>query len=103
MPRLTVHPDDLTAAGARLSDDAVTLVGAAAAVRCAGAEAGASLGPAGAALRVALEDYVAVDGVYAGALGDAVTLLGRAMVDAGLAYARTEHAVASGLGGGSGP
>lgn len=103
MPRFTVRPDDLATAGARLSDDAEALAGAAPAVRSAGAEAGASLGASGAAFRAALEDYAAVDELYAAALSEAVALLAQALVSAGVAYARADHTVAGGLGGGTGP
>ena len=100
MPRLTVRPDDLTSAGARLSHDAVALAGAAAAVRSGRAETGAALGAEGAVVLAALEDYGVADAIYAAALGEAVTLLGQALVDAGQAYARADQAVAGRLGRG---
>ena len=102
MPLLTAHPDDLAAAGAFTAGDATTLDTVARLVDAAGRTAlGAAGDPAG--LRSALELYSRTETTTAAALGEAAALLGRALADAGSAYAAAEESVTAAWAGWPGP
>jgi hypothetical protein len=101
MPRFSVDPDDLTAAGAFADGAAETLRAAAAGVVAAGRSVETAAGPESAEVAAAFRAYVGVDGVTADALGEAVTLLARALAEAGSAYAAAEGAVGAMAAGGA--
>lgn len=101
MPRFSVDPGDLTAAGALADGAAETLRAVAAGVVAAGRSVETAAGPESAEVAAAFSAYVGVDGVTAAALGEAVTLLARALAEAGSAYAAAEGAVGAMAAGGS--
>jgi hypothetical protein len=102
MPRFSVDPDDLTAAGAVAEGAAETLRAVAAGVVAAGRSVATAAGAESAEVMAAFGAYVGVDATTAAALGEAVTLLGRALDEAGSAYTAAERAVGA-MAAGSSP
>ncbi|MEP6632508.1 MAG: hypothetical protein ABJA89_18695 [Lapillicoccus sp.] len=98
MPLLTAHPDDLTAAGLVTGGDATTLDTVARLVTSAGLTARAAGGHS-AGLLAALDFYSRTESTTAAALGEAAALLGRALADAGSAYAVAEESVTAAWAG----
>lgn len=92
MPRFSVDPDDLTASASVADGAAETLRALAAGVVAAGHTVAGAAGPEGVEVGSAFTAYVGVDGVTAAALGEAGSLLGRALAGAGATYAQTEAA-----------
>ncbi len=102
MPLLTAHPDDLAAAGALTAGDATTLDTVARLVVVAGHTSLTAAGHAPGLLS-ALDLYCRTETTTAAALGEAAALLGRALVDAGSAYAAAEESVTAAWAGWPGP
>ena len=98
MPLLTAHPDDLTAAALVTEGDATTLDTVARWVTSTGLTARAAGGHA-AGLLASLELYSRTESTTAAALSEAAALLGRALADAGSAYAAAEESVSAAWAG----
>lgn len=101
MPSFSVDPGDLAVVGAGTSDEADALTAAAALVVAAGRAGTESLGPASAAVVVALDDYVHGDGVVAATLGVATRTLGEGLSQAAGHYRQAELDVGESIGAGA--